>query len=343
MSNTAVVILNYNGKKLLQQFLPSVIAHTKQARIIVADNGSTDGSIELIKDQFPSVEIFALDANYGFCGGYNKALKQINSEYYVLLNSDVEVTANWLEPMVQLLDKNASIAAVQPKILSHHQKDQFEYAGAGGGFIDSWGYPFCRGRMFDFTEKDTGQYNDTREVFWASGACLVIRSEVYHHLGGLDETFFAHMEEIDLCWKIHRMDKQVYYCGASTVFHVGAGTLSRNNPRKTYYNFRNGLSLIYKHLPANHLWIKFPLRIGLDVLAAIKFMLEGQQDDAKAVFRAIRDFMKTRNLTQHERSALKKKFPYSMSQVYNGMLIIDYYLLKRRVIPIEKLALNNPK
>lgn len=342
MSKTAVVILNYNGEKLLQQFLPSVITHTKQARIVVADNGSTDRSIEVIKDQFPSVEIIALDANYGFCGGYNKALKQINSEYYVLLNSDVEVTANWLEPMVQLLDKNASIAAVQPKILSHHQKDQFEYAGAGGGFIDSWGYPFCRGRMFNYTEKDNGQYNDTREVFWASGACLVIRSEVYHHLGGLDETFFAHMEEIDLCWKIHRMGKQVYYCGTSTVFHVGAGTLPRNNPRKTYYNFRNGLSLIYKHLPDNQLWYKLPIRILLDFIAALKFVLEGHQQDGRAVYRAVRDFLNNRAHLRTQRQSLLKQFSPVMNQVYTGMVIFDYYLLGRKQVSPDKLPPNNP-
>lgn len=343
MSKTAVVILNYNGEKLLQQFLPSVIAHTRQARIIVADNGSTDGSIKLIKDQFPTVEVIALDTNYGFCGGYNKALRQVNSEYYVLLNSDVEVTPNWLEPMVQLLDKNASIAAVQPKILTHHQKDQFEYAGAGGGFIDSLGYPFCRGRIFNFTEKDTGQYNDTREVFWASGACLVIRSEVYHHLGGLDETFFAHMEEIDLCWKIHRMGKQVYYCGSGTVYHVGAGTLPRNNPRKTYYNFRNGLSLIYKHLPDNQLWYKLPIRILFDIIAALKFVVEGHAQDGKAVYRAIRDFLKAKSALKTERISLRNQFPFNMKQVYKGVVIFDYYLFGRKSISEKKLPSSNPK
>jgi GT2 family glycosyltransferase len=343
LSKTAVVILNYNGEKLLQQFLPSVIAHTRQARIIVADNGSTDGSIKLIKDQFPTVEVIALDTNYGFCGGYNKALRQVNSEYYVLLNSDVEVTPNWLEPMVQLLGKNASIAAVQPKILTYHQKDQFEYAGAGGGFIDSLGYPFCRGRIFNFTEKDTGQYNDTREVFWASGACLVIRSEVYHHLGGLDETFFAHMEEIDLCWKIHRMGKQVYYCGSGTVYHVGAGTLPRNNPRKTYYNFRNGLSLIYKHLPDNQLWYKLPIRILFDIIAALKFVVEGHAQDGKAVYRAIRDFLKAKSALKTERISLRNQFPFNMKQVYKGVVIFDNYLFGRKSISEKKLPSSNPK
>jgi GT2 family glycosyltransferase len=343
LSKTAVVILNYNGEKLLQQFLPGVVTHTKQARIVVADNGSTDQSIKLIKEQFPSVEIIQLDANYGFCGGYNKALRQVNSEYCVLLNSDVEVTANWLAPMVQLLDENPSIAAVQPKILSHHQKDQFEYAGAGGGFIDSWGYPFCRGRMFNYTEQDSGQYNDTREVFWASGACLLIRSNVYHHLGGLDETFFAHMEEIDLCWKIHRMGKQVYYCGSSTVFHVGAGTLPRNNPRKTYYNFRNGLSLIYKHLPGTQLWYKLPIRILLDFVAALKFVLEGHQQDGKAVYRAIRDFLDNKAELRFERQSLLEQFPAVMHQVYRGMVIFDYYLLGRKKVSTERLPPNNPR
>ena len=240
MTKTAVVILNYNGEKFLREFLPVVIKLSGNAKIVVADNGSTDLSVELLKQKFPTVELIRLDNNYGFCGGYNRALKQVEAEYYVLLNSDVEVTPEWLEPLVALLDSSSDIAAAQPKVLSYNDKDHFEYAGAAGGFMDSLGYPFCRGRLFDITEKDTGQYNDTREVFWATGACLIIRSAVYHKLGGLDEDFFAHMEEIDLCWKVQRAGHKVYYCGTSHVFHVGGGTLSKSNPRKTYYNLRNG-------------------------------------------------------------------------------------------------------
>jgi GT2 family glycosyltransferase len=221
MNKIAVVILNYNGEKLLQQFLPSVLEHSKIATVIVADNASPDQSLEILKSQFPSVKVIALDKNYGFCGGYNRALKQVEAEYFVLLNSDVEVTPNWLDPIIDLFDSDPSIAAAQPKILSYHQKTHFEYAGAGGGFIDSLGYPFCRGRLFDFTEIDKGQYNDTREIFWATGACMVIRSKIYIDLGGLDEDFFTHMEEIDLCWRIQRAGYKVMYLGQSSVYHVG--------------------------------------------------------------------------------------------------------------------------
>ena len=247
MSRTAIVILNYNGEKLLPQFLPSVLQHSADAEIIVADNASSDQSIALLKKNFPKIRLIQLDENYGFCGGYNRALRQIHADYYVLLNSDVEVTAHWLTSMTQLLDSHPGIAAVQPKILSYHQKEKFEHAGAGGGFIDSLGYPFCRGRIFDHIEEDTGQYNDELPVFWCSGACMMIRSEAYHAFGGFDEDFFAHMEEIDLCWKLHRTNQSVYYCGKSTVYHVGAGTLGYGNPRKIFLNFRNGLALIYKH------------------------------------------------------------------------------------------------
>ncbi|MBX2945879.1 MAG: glycosyltransferase family 2 protein [Cyclobacteriaceae bacterium] len=338
MSKVSVVILNYNGEKLLKQFLPIVVEHTANATIVVADNGSSDQSIPYVKKNFPTVEVIQLDKNYGFCGGYNLALKKINTPYYVLLNSDIEVTPGWLEPMITLLENEPQVAAVQPKILSYHQKDQFEYAGAGGGFIDTLGYPFCRGRIFNHTEKDEGQYNDTREVFWASGACLVIRSDTYHSLGGLDETFFAHMEEIDLCWKIHRMGKKVSYCGLSTVFHVGAGTLPRNNPRKTYYNFRNGLSLIYKHLPTAQLLYKLPLRLLLDMVAALKFMLEGHVNDGIAVIKAILHFLKSLPGTQRQRTMLREVYPYSLDKVFRGMIIVDYYLLGKKSIPFK-----NPK
>ncbi|MBX2957337.1 MAG: glycosyltransferase family 2 protein [Cyclobacteriaceae bacterium] len=334
MNKVSVVILNYNGERLLKQFLPSVVDYTPNATIIVVDNGSTDQSLAVLKN-FPSVEVIQLEKNFGFCGGYNVALRKINTPYYVLLNSDIEVTQGWLEPIIRLLESRPDIAAVQPKILSFHAKDQFEYAGAGGGFIDALGYPFCRGRIFNYTEKDHGQYNDTSEVFWASGACLVIRSEVYHALGGLDETFFAHMEEIDLCWKIHRMGKKVYYYGESTVFHVGAGTLSRTNPRKTYYNFRNGLSLIYKHLPSNQLWYKLPFRIMLDITAALKFILEGHGKDGIAVLKALIDFLKVISSTHKQREKIRSRYPFSTQNVFKGLIIVDYYLRGKKVIDVK--------
>lgn len=332
MSRTAVVILNYNGEKLLRQFLPSVLQHSRAATVIVADNGSTDGSIPLLERDFPQVGLIRLDRNYGFCGGYNRALKQVDADYYVLLNSDIEVTAQWLEPMINLLDNNPAIAAVQPKVLSYHQKDTFEYAGAAGGFMDALGYPFCRGRIFSTVEKDNGQYNDQREIFWATGACLMIRSEAYHTFGGLDEDFFAHMEEIDLCWKLHRTARKVYYCGQSTVYHVGAGTLGYESPRKTYLNFRNGLSLIYKHLDTGELLYKLPLRVMLDWVAALTFLLKGQTGNFAAVFRAHLHFLQRSGSNGRKRKTIRSAYPsYSRSTLYPGSILFAYYIQARKI------------
>ena len=334
MNKVAVVILNYNGEKLLQQFLPAVVEHSKNATVIVADNGSTDQSIPFVSKNFPSVSIIKLEKNYGFCGGYNKALIQVDSAYYVLLNSDVEVTTGWLDPLEALLDSNPSVAVVQPKILSYHHKDHFEYAGAAGGFIDSFGYPFCRGRLFDHTEIDTQQYNDTREIFWATGACMMIRSNVYHKLGGLDEDFFAHMEEIDLCWKIQRMGSKVFYCGTSHVYHVGAGTLSRSNPRKTYYNFRNGLVLIFKHWSSTALLFKLPIRILLDYVAVFKFLISGKLSDAIAIMKAHAHFIKELGRTRTKRKALKDQYPIDDRNIYRGLVLWDYFVLGRKRIKV---------
>lgn len=334
MTKTAVVILNYNGEKFLREFLPSVIEYSGDAKIIVADNASTDLSVDVLKQKFPTVELIQLTNNYGFCGGYNRALKQVEAEYYVLLNSDVEVTPGWLDPIVSLLDENPSIAAAQPKILAYNEKQKFEYAGAGGGFIDSLGYPFCRGRVFDVTEKDLGQYDDGREIFWATGACLFIRSKVYHALEGLDEDFFAHMEEIDLCWKIQRAGYKVFYCGASHVFHVGGGTLSKSNPRKTYYNFRNGLSLVYKHWSTRTLIWKLPLRILLDYVAALKFLISGKAGDARAVVRAHYHFGKKFSRNQAKRKALKK-YPFITQNIYPGSILWDHFVLRKNRIKVD--------
>jgi len=341
LNKASVVILNYNGEKLLPQFLPSVIQHSKNATVVVVDNASTDQSLQILSTNFPSVTVIKLDKNYGFCGGYNQALKKIGSPYYVLLNSDVEVTPDWLDPLEALLDSNPNIAAVQPKILSYHQKDHFEYAGAGGGFIDSFGYPFCRGRLFDFTEQDTQQYNDTREIFWATGACVMVRSNVFHELGGFDEDFFAHMEEIDLCWKIQRMGLQVFYCGSSHVYHVGAGTLLRSNPRKTYYNFRNGLSLIFKHWSMGAILFKLPLRLLLDYVALLKFLISGKPGDAMAIIKAHYHFVKSWGKTSAKRKLLKSKYPISSRNTYSGLVLWDYFVLGRKSININ--VINNPK
>ncbi len=331
MSHTAVVILNYNGEKLLQQFLPGVIQYSQQAEIIVADNGSTDQSLAILARDFPSVRIITLDKNYGFCGGYNHALKQVDADYYVLLNSDVEVTQGWLDAPVRLLDNTREIAAVQPKVLSFRQKNNFEYAGAAGGLIDSLGYPFCRGRIFAHVEEDKGQYNDEVEIFWATGACMIIRSKLYHQFQGLDEDFFAHMEEIDLCWKLHRAGYKIYYSGKSTVYHVGASTLDYKSPRKTYLNFRNGLSLIFKHLGSNELIYKLPVRILLDWLAAVIFLIRFQPKNTLAVLRAHLHFFRNLSRDKAKRSAIHKEYPtYPRSVIAKGIILVDYYLKGRK-------------
>lgn len=336
---TAVVILNYNGEKLLKQFLPSVILHSEGASVIVVDNGSTDHSVPLLHREFPTVRVIELGENFGFCGGYNRALKQIDAFYYVLLNSDVEVTAGWLSPMVKLLQEDHTIAALQPKILSYHQKDHFEYAGAAGGYIDSLGYPFCRGRLLHGVETDRGQYNDNKQIFWATGACLMIRSSVYHTFNGLDEDFFAHMEEIDLCWRIQRTDYRIFYCGASEVYHVGAGTLGYDNPKKTFLNFRNGLQLLFKHLDTGELLYKLPFRMALDWLAAFVFLASGKTQNFLSVFRAHLDFLKNLRKYYHKRRTLHRHFPwYSRKNVYPGIILAAHYLLRKKVIDV-----NNPR
>jgi GT2 family glycosyltransferase len=331
MTSTAVVILNYNGKKLLKQFLPSVVSHSQGAEIIVADNGSTDQSIKLLKTEFPSVKIIALDKNYGFCGGYNKALQQVKSTYYVLLNSDVEVTPGWLDPLVSVLDQNANTAAVQPKVLSYREKKKFEYAGAAGGFIDALGYPFCRGRILTTVEQDQGQYNDEREIFWATGACLMIRSEVYQRFNGLDEDLFAHMEEIDLCWKMLRASHKIYFSGKSTVYHLGAGTLGYESARKVYLNFRNGLILIYKHFDSDELIYKIPFRIILDWIAALMFLLTGKFNHAGSIIKAHYHFLSDLGQHRKKRKEIRKMHPsYPRTNVYPGLILFDYYLRNRR-------------
>lgn len=341
MNPTAVVILNFNGEKLLPKFLPSVIRYSGEASVIVADNGSTDNSVSLLRREFPTVQIIELGSNYGFCGGYNRALQRIEAPYYVLLNSDVEVTEGWLTPMVNLLDGHPRIGAVQPKILSFEQRHLFEYAGAAGGAIDSLGYPFCRGRIFDAVEEDQGQYDDETQIFWASGACLMIRSELYHRFGGFDEDFFAHMEEIDLCWKIQRSGFEVWACGRSTVYHLGAGTLGYGNPRKTYLNFRNGLSLIYKHFDGGELWFKFPVRVMLDWIAALAHLVKGRGSHAWAVLQAHADFLRLARKNSRKRRALRTAYPdYSREAIYPGSVLTAYFIGKKRTY---KGIFNSPR
>lgn len=294
MKRVAVVILNYNGASMLEKFLPSVMAFSPEADIIVADNASNDNSLEYLKVNFPTLRIIELDRNYGFAEGYNKALSQVDAEYYILLNSDVEVTDGWIAPLLSFMDKNSNVAACQPKLLDYKNKSSFEYAGAAGGFIDRYGYPYCRGRVFDTVEKDCGQYDDVCRVFWATGAAIMVRSRDYWTVGGLDGRFFAHMEEVDLCWRLNSRGKEIFCVPQSEVFHVGGGTLDKSNPRKTFLNFRNNLLMLYKNLPANELHGVMRMRMLLDYVAAFKFFLSGNVGDFKAVIKARREYKRMR-------------------------------------------------
>ena len=291
----AVVILNYNGASMLAKFLPSVIEYSPGAEIVVADNASTDDSVALVKRDFPTVRLVELDSNYGFAGGYNKALEQVDAEYYLLLNSDVEVTPGWLEPLLGFMEQTPAAVACQPKILAYNNKKHFEYAGASGGFVDRYGYPYCRGRLFDTVEQDCGQYDDVCRVFWATGAAMMVRSSVFRSAGGFDERFFAHMEEIDLCWRMAARGGEIYAVPQSRVYHVGGATLSKSNPRKTFLNFRNNLLMLYKNLPQSELCSVMGVRAVLDYVAAFKFLLTGAWGDFKAVLAARREYKHMRD------------------------------------------------
>ena len=288
----SVVILNWNGCDMLRTFLPSVVRYSEGEgiEVCVADNGSTDASVTLLQQEFPSVRTIVLDQNYGFADGYNLALQQVDAEYVVLLNSDVEVTEHWLEPMIAYLDNHPEVAACQPKIRSRRQKEYFEYAGAAGGFIDKYGYPFCRGRIMGVVEKDEGQYDTVIPVFWATGAALFIRHTDYVNVGGLDGRFFAHMEEIDLCWRLRSRNREIVCVPQSIVYHVGGATLKKENPRKTFLNFRNNLVMLYKNLPQEELNKVMRIRTCLDYLAAFNFLLQGHWDNASAVMRARKEY-----------------------------------------------------
>ncbi|OPB94717.1 glycosyltransferase family 2 protein [Elizabethkingia ursingii] len=281
----AIAILNWNGKSWLEKFLPNVLANSQSAEVYVIDNASTDDSVAYISTHFPSVKIVINQQNHGFAGGYNEGLKQIHADIYCLLNSDVEVTSGWLDPISALFEKNQDIAAIQPKVLDYNRKNFFEFAGAGGGLIDNLGYPYCRGRIFENVEEDKGQYNDETEIFWASGCCLFIRSEDFWIQNGFDARFFAHQEEIDLCWRLKNSGRKIYYTGKSTIYHVGGGTLQKQNPRKTYLNIRNNLSMMLKNLPSDKLYLIF-IRLCLDGVAGIYFMFKHGFSHTWAVIRA---------------------------------------------------------
>ncbi|MFL5762696.1 MAG: glycosyltransferase family 2 protein [Bacteroidia bacterium] len=328
----AVVILNWNGKSFLEKFLPAVIACNPEfSEVIVADNASTDDSVDFLKMRFPGIRIVRNEVNGGFAKGYNDALKKIDAEYYVLLNSDVEVTPGWIEPIISMMDSDRSIAAAQPKIRAYSNRSCLEYAGAAGGFIDKYGYPFCRGRILDTLEEDAGQYDQEREIFWATGACMFIRASCYHEAGGLDEDFFAHMEEIDLCWRLKNMGYKVMFNPGSTVYHVGGGTLNKTSSKKTYLNFRNNLVLLCKNHPPQYFLFKIWWRMVLDGIAAAKFLISGQLRHFYAVLRAHGSFYADFGKTMKKRRALKKKISrYTTTAVYLHSIIGDYYLRGNR-------------
>ncbi len=326
MIKVAVVILNWNGKSFLQKFLPSVLQNIPEyAELFVADNNSSDDSIEFLKHNYPQVKLVINHQNGGYAKGYNDALKQIEAEYYVLLNSDIEVGSNWIEPIVDLMDNDHQIAACQPKILAYDNKQEFEYAGAGGGYIDKYGYPFCRGRIFQEIELDKNQYDEAVEVFWASGACMFVRADKYHELGGLDDDFFAHMEEIDFCWRAKNAGYKIYYQGTSVVYHVGGGTLHKSNPRKTFLNFRNNFFLLYKNLPSNRLVPIFFWRLVLDGVAGVKFLLDGSFKDSIAVLKAHFAFYRAIPKLKSKR---KKLVQTRVSKVYQRNIVYEHFVKK---------------
>ena len=328
--SVAIVILNWNGRKFLEKFLPSVMASVYASKkIIVADNASTDDSIHFLEENYPQVSIIQNSSNEGFAKGYNTALKQVTADYYVLLNSDVEVTPGWIEPVIELMERDVGIAACQPKILAYDKKDQFEYAGSSGGWLDNFGYPFLRGRVFDDCEIDTGQYDDVQPCFWASGAAFFVRSSVYHELGGLDEFFFAHQEEIDFCWRAQLAGYKIFVQPASVVYHVGGGTLAKGSNRKAFLNFRNNLIMLAKNLPLAAAGWKLPFRMLLDVLSALRGLLGGNGGYFFAVWKAHVHFVGWLLLNKKQ-SVFPVKKDGKLSGWYNGSVVWAYFIRKKK-------------
>lgn len=329
----AVVILNWNGQALLEKFLPSVINYSQfpNTTIYVADNASSDESIKWLEENYPNqVEIIRNDGNYGFAKGYNVALQKLKEKYFILLNSDVEVTENWLQPMVDLMERNSDTAACQPKILSYEQKDHFEYAGACGGFIDKYGYPFCRGRIFDSYEKDEAQYNEPIDIFWASGACLMVRSNLFFESEGFEEDFFAHMEEIDLCWRLQRMGHKIKVCPSATVYHLGGGTLQKVNPKKTYLNFRNNRLMLTKNIEQKHFISNLLIRDILDIVAFTQALITGKFKEAGAIARALFHFHSMLPKWIKKRKQLQSKIGNNAtkSTIYQGSILHQFFIKK---------------
>ncbi len=322
MSRTLVVILNWNGREHLRTFLSSVVRHTPAGvGIVVADNGSDDDSVAMLQRDFPTVGIVRLDRNYGFAEGYDRAIAQLDADYYVLLNSDVETPQGWCEPLVAALDADPRLGAVQPKMRSWLRPDYFEYAGACGGFLDRLGYPFCRGRMLSEVERDEGQYDTFRHCLWASGACMACRRELFTELGGFDGSFFAHMEEIDLCWRAQLAGFRIAVEPASVVYHLGGGTLPVGSPRKTYLNYRNNLAMLYKNLPAGQLWWILPLRMALDGLSALAYLITGREKLFGSVWRAHVDFYRQLPELRRKRAAVRSMTVGTPEGIYRGLML----------------------
>lgn len=330
LPSVAVVILNWNGKAFLEKFLPSVCSSTYgNLKLYVADNASTDDSVAFVKAHYPQIKLIQNKSNNGFAGGYNEALKEVEAEIYVLLNQDVEVAPGWIEPVVAQMQQDMKIAACQPKMRAYYDQERFEYAGAAGGWMDILGYTFCRGRILYTTEVDHGQYDDAQDIFWATGAALFIRSACFKEVGGFDDSFFAHMEEVDLCWRLQRAGYRVMYCPESVVFHVGGGSLPQGNPRKLYLNFRNNLMMLWKNLHSEDRWIVLSQRFFLDLLAAVKSLAAGKPKDMMAILRAYRDYYKWRRNYKKEDTLPEKKL-LAISGVFHGIMIWRYYFLNRK-------------
>lgn len=330
--NIAIVILNWNGAELMRRFLPSVLRNSSElAEVIVADNGSTDESCAMLEREFPAVTLIRLPENYGFAEGYNRALAQVDAPYYLLLNSDVEVPEGWLEPLLAYMEAHPDVAACQPKMLSYADRTMFEYAGAAGGYLDRYGYPFCRGRLFETVEQDIGQYDDATSVLWASGAALMVRREDWLAAGGLDGRFFAHMEEIDFCWRLRSRGRGVVCLPASRVYHVGGASLAQGNPRKTFLNFRNNLLMLYKNLPEEELRPVMRVRRWLDYVAAAKFLLTGDVPNARAVFRARREFRQLRpSFSPQREENMRLATGEDIPERFPGSLLVAYYLKRKK-------------
>ena len=323
----AIVILNWNGKKILEQFLPSVVEFSEEATIYVADNASTDKSIPYLKEKFNMVTIIQNKTNGGYAKGYNDALKNVTEDLLVLLNNDVEVTQNWLQPIINEFKRDDSLIAAQPKILDFNNKRYFEYAGAGGGFIDQLGYPYCRGRIFNTIGKDKGQYNDINKIFWASGACFIVRSNEFKELNGFDENFFAHQEEIDLCWRIQQNGGIIKYIGNSTVYHVGGATLSNINPTKTFYNFRNSLLMLVKNIKSSKVWIILFIRLLMDGIAGLHFLIQGKWKHTLAIIKAHFSFYSLLPRYINKEYKIRKEIKY----YHIKSIVWNYFIRKNRI------------